>query len=63
VIDLHHCEAALKLFDPDVQISELGPRKVPQVLADVHGDTGRVILATLREPQCRSARPAFAKPA
>src|SRR4051794_7313713 len=49
VIDLDHCEATLKLFDPDVQISDLGPRKVPQVLSDIHGDTGRVILDTLRE--------------
>jgi hypothetical protein len=49
VIDLDHVEAVLKQFDPDVQISELGPRKVPQVLADIHGDTGRVILDTLRE--------------
>lgn len=48
VIDLDHVEAALKLFDPTVQISELGPRKVPQVLTDIHGDTGRVILDTLR---------------
>lgn len=48
VIDLDHVEAALKLFDPDVVISELGPRKVPQVLSDIHGDTGRVILDTLR---------------
>ena len=48
VIDLDHCEATLKLFDPTVQISDLGPRKVPQVLADIHGDTGRVILDTLR---------------
>jgi len=48
MIDLDHCEATLKLFDPTVQISELGPRKMPQVLADIHGDTGRVILDTLR---------------
>lgn len=48
VIDLDHCEATLRLFDPDVQISELGPRKVPQVLSDIHGDTGRIILETLR---------------
>lgn len=49
VIDLDHCEATLKLFDPTVQIADLGPRKVPQVLSDIHGDTGRVILDTLRE--------------
>ena len=48
VIDLDHVEATLKQFDPDVVISDLGPRKVPQVLSDIHGDTGRVILDTLR---------------
>jgi hypothetical protein len=48
VIDLDHVEATLKQFDPDVNLGELGPRKVPQVLADIHGDTGRVILDTLR---------------
>jgi len=49
VIDLDHCEATLKLFDPDVKIADLGPRKVSQVLSDIHGDTGRVILDTLRQ--------------
>jgi hypothetical protein len=48
VIDLDHVEATLKQFDPDVNLGELGPRKVPQVLTDIHGDTGRVILDTLR---------------
>ena len=48
VIDLDHVEAALRLFDPDVDLAALSPRKVAQVLADNHGDTGRVILETLR---------------
>ena len=48
VTDLDHIEAALRLFDPEVDIGELGPRKVPQVLTDTRGDTGRVILDTLR---------------
>jgi hypothetical protein len=48
VTDLDHCEATLKLFDPTADISKLGPRKVPQVLSDIHGDTGRIILSTLR---------------
>jgi hypothetical protein len=48
VIDLDHCEATLRLFDPEADIGALGPRKVPQVLSDIHGDTGRVILDTLR---------------
>lgn len=49
VIDLDHVEAVPKQFDPDVKISELGPRKVPQVLYDTKGDTGRIILGLLRE--------------
>lgn len=48
VIALDHVEATLKLFDPDTDFAALGPRKVPQVLSDIHGDTGRVILDTLR---------------
>lgn len=48
VIDLDHVEAALRLFDPDVDLAALSPRKVAQVVADNHGDTGRVILDTLR---------------
>jgi hypothetical protein len=47
-IDLDHVEAALRLFDPEVELSALSPRKVAPVLADNHGDTGRVILETLR---------------
>lgn len=48
VIDLDHVEATLRLYVPDIQMSELGARKVPQVLADIHGETGRVILDSLR---------------
>ena len=48
VIALDHVEASLRLFDPDVDMGELGPRKVPQVLYDTKGDTGRIILETLR---------------
>ncbi len=48
VIDLDHVEAALRLFDPDIVIGKLSPRKVAPVLYDHKGDTGRVILDTLR---------------
>lgn len=47
-IDLDHVEASLRLFDPDVDLAALAPRKVAQVLYDTKGDTGRVILETLR---------------
>lgn len=47
-IDLDHVEAALRLFDPEVDIAALPPRKVAPVLYDTKGDTGRIILETLR---------------
>jgi hypothetical protein len=49
VIDLDHVEAALRLFDPDVDLAALPPRKVAPVSYDTKGDTGRIILETLRE--------------
>jgi hypothetical protein len=48
VIDLDHVEAALKLFDPDVDLASLPARKVAPVSYDTKGDTGRIILETLR---------------
>lgn len=48
VIDLDHVEAALRLFDPNVDMAALPPRKVAPVLYDTKGDTGRIILETLR---------------
>jgi hypothetical protein len=47
-IDLDHVEAALRLFDPEVDLAALSPRKVAPILYDTKGDTGRVILETLR---------------
>jgi hypothetical protein len=47
-IDLDHIEASLRLFDPDVDLAALSPRKVAPVLYDHKGDTGRVILEALR---------------
>lgn len=49
VIDLDHVETSLRLFDPDVDLAALPPRKVAPVSYDTKGDTGRIILATLRE--------------
>ena len=46
-IDLDHVEAALRLFDPEVDLAAVSPRNVAQVLYD-KGDTGRIILETLR---------------
>jgi hypothetical protein len=48
VIDLDHVEAALRLFDPEVDMAALSPRKVAPILYDTKGDTGRIILETLR---------------
>ena len=51
-IDLDHVEASLRLFDPDVDLAALSPRKVAPVLYDTKGDTGRVILEALRTAIC-----------
>lgn len=48
VIDLDHVEAALLLFDPEVDLAALPARKVAPVSYDTKGDTGRIILETLR---------------
>ena len=48
VIDLDHVEAALRLFDPEVDLAALPLRKVAPVSYDTKGDTGRIILETLR---------------
>jgi hypothetical protein len=47
-IDLDHVEAALRLFDPGVDLAALSPCKVAPVLYDTKRDTGRNILETLR---------------
>lgn len=48
VTDLDHVEAALLLFDPGVDLTALPARKVAPVSYDTKGDTGRIILETLR---------------
>jgi hypothetical protein len=48
VIALDHAEASLRLFDPGIDMGQLGARKVAQVLYDTKGETGRIILETLR---------------
>ena len=40
--------ASLGQFDPDVDMGQLAPRKVAQVLYDTKGDTGRIVLETPR---------------
>jgi hypothetical protein len=48
VIDLDHVEAALLLFDPNADMAALPARKVAPISYDTKGDTGRIILETLR---------------
>ncbi len=48
VIELDHVEAVLRLFDPNVELAALFARKVAPVSYDAKGDTGRIILETLR---------------
>ena len=49
VCDLDHVEASLRLFVPDIDLTEFGPRLVPPPHAAFKGEVTRIVLGTLRE--------------
>jgi len=49
ITDLDHVDASLRLFVPDIDLSEYGPRPVPPPHAAFKGETTRVLLETLRK--------------
>ena len=49
VTDLDHVEASLRLFVPDIDLIEYGPRPVPPPHAAFKGEVTRVVLETLRK--------------
>jgi hypothetical protein len=49
VVALDHVEAALRILDPAIDLSEIRPRKVAVVLPDTRGDSCRIILEMLRK--------------
>jgi len=48
VIQLDHVEATLRIFDPAIDINQIGPRRVIQVHHAHHGDITRIVLDALR---------------
>jgi hypothetical protein len=47
VIQLDHIEATMRLFDPDIDFTKLGARRVLPVDAAAHGEVTRTFLAAL----------------
>ena len=49
VTNLDHVEASLRLFVPDIDLTEHGPRPVPPPHAAFKGEVTRILLETLRK--------------
>jgi hypothetical protein len=49
VMSLDHVDATIRLFDPDIDLGQVAPRKVPPPFHAMHGELSRIILDTLRE--------------
>lgn len=48
VTELDHVEATLRIFKPDIDLTEVSPRRVPTVHHAFRGEVSRVVLDTLR---------------
>ena len=48
-LDLDNVEATLKLFDPEINIAAISPRKVPHAHIAYRGEASRILLEALRE--------------
>ncbi len=51
VIQLDHVEATLRIFQPDIDLGEFMPRRVPTAHHAFRGEMSRIILETLRETE------------
>jgi hypothetical protein len=49
VCDLDHVESCIRMFVPDIDLTEHGPRPVPPPHAAFKGETTRILLETLRK--------------
>lgn len=49
VTDLDHVEASIRIFAPDIDLGEHGPRPVPPPHAAFKGEVSRILLETLRK--------------
>jgi hypothetical protein len=48
VVDLDNVEATLRLFAPDIDLSAIGPRRVPVAHHAFRGEVSRIVLESLR---------------
>ena len=49
MIDLDAIDAALRLFKPDIELSEIKPKPMPPRHAAYKGEVARIVLGTLRD--------------
>jgi hypothetical protein len=49
VIDLDNLDAAIRLFDPDIDLTEIKPKPLPPRYAAFRGEVSRIVLNALRE--------------
>ncbi len=49
VCELDHIEASLRIFKPDIDLAEHGPRPVPPPHSAFKGEVTRILLETLRK--------------
>ncbi len=49
IIDLDHVDAALRIFDPDIDLSDVRPRALPARHRSFRGGVQRTVLAALRK--------------
>ena len=49
VIDLDHIDASLRIFDPDIDLSDIRPKLIPAAHRAFRGEITRIILDALRD--------------
>jgi hypothetical protein len=49
VNDLDHIESSIRIFQPDIDLTEYGPRPVPPPHAAFRGEVSRILLESLRK--------------
>jgi hypothetical protein len=49
MIDIDNVDATLRMFDPEIELSDIKPKPMPPRHAAYKGEVARIVLSTLRE--------------
>jgi len=60
VIELDHIDAALRIFDPNIDLEAITPRRVPNAHHAFRGEVSRIVLEALRKTRRPMSTHAFA---